>query len=56
MSALLEMIKIVVLRVPNSVRVLPLENALNASDKFDVVQFEAVMYDKSMSQFSPNFK
>ena len=56
MPALLEMIKIVVLRVPNSVRVLPLENALNTSDKFDVVQFEAVMYDKSMSQFSPNFK
>lgn len=56
MPALKEIIKIVVLRVPNSSRVLPLENALNYSDKFDVVQFEAVMYDKSMSQFSPNFK
>lgn len=56
MPASIEMIKVVILRVPNSSRALPLENALNASDKFDIVEFEAVMYDKSMVQFSPNFE
>ena len=56
MPASREMIKVVILRVPNSARVLPLEDALTASDKFSIVQFEAVMYDKSMAQFSPNFE
>ena len=56
MPALRETIKVVILRVPNSARVLPLEKALKVSDKFDFVQFEAVMYDKSMTQFTPNFR
>jgi hypothetical protein len=48
--------KVVLLSVPKSERVLPLEGALMASNKFEVIKFEAVMYDSSMSQYAPNFK
>jgi hypothetical protein len=50
------MIKVILLSVPNSERVLPLERTLRISNRFDVNKFEAVMYDTSMSQYVPNFK
>ena len=51
-----DMTKVILLSVPNSERVLPLERALKISNGFDVIKFEAVMYDTSMSQYAPNFK
>jgi hypothetical protein len=51
-----DMIKVILLSVPNSERVLPLEGALKNSNRFDVNKFEAVMYNTSMSKYTPNFK
>jgi len=51
-----DMIKVILLSVPNSERVLPLEGALKTSNRFDVNKFEAIMYDTSMSKYAPNFK
>jgi hypothetical protein len=56
MQGVQDLIKVILLSVPNSERVVPLERVLKISNRFDVKKFEAVMYDTSMSQFSPNLK
>ena len=50
-----DIIKVILLSVPESERVQPLEGALKISNRFDLIKFEAVMYNTSMSQYAPNF-
>jgi hypothetical protein len=48
-------IKIIVLSVPNSERSIPLENVLRNSGSFEIIKFSAVMYERKMTQYTPNF-
>jgi hypothetical protein len=55
MAELDKMIKVVVLCVPNSERSIPLENVLTNSGRFEIIKFSAVMYERKMTQYTPNF-
>lgn len=50
------LIPLVIISVPNSVRIAPLLKQLDSSSLFDVIQFPAEMYDGTDSKFSPNYK
>jgi hypothetical protein len=48
-------LKVIIVTVPNSKRVHPLELALNNAELLDVVKFDAIMYDRKMAEYTPNF-
>jgi len=48
-------IKVVVVTVPNSNRVLPLESELKKARHLEVIKFDAVMYHRQIENFQPNF-
>ena len=50
-----EKLKVVIVTVPNSMRVHPLESSLQNAELLEVVKFEAVMYDRQMAEYKPNF-
>jgi len=50
-----EKLKVIIVTVPNSKRVQPLESVLKNAELLDVVKFEAIMYDRQMDKYKPNF-
>ena len=48
-------IKVVVVTVPGSNRVLPLESELKKARLLEVIKFDAVMYNRQIENFQPNF-
>jgi GR25 family glycosyltransferase involved in LPS biosynthesis len=48
-------IKVVVVTVPESSRVLPLESELKKAQLLEMIKFDAVMYHRQIENFRPNF-